>query len=282
MWQIRDRKFEWGKRTYLMGVINVTPDSFSDGGLFNSVDAAIAQAHSIAPYVDIFDIGGESTRPGADPVSADTEIDRVVPVITAIRAAYDQIPISIDTTKVAVAAAAIKAGADMINDVSAGRFDLNMLPFVGKQQIPFVLMHMQGQPRTMQHQPRYKNVVKEVSQFLADGIQMAIACGLPQDLIAIDPGIGFGKSLEHNLELLRDLPKLKSLKCPILVGVSRKSFIGKLCNQPAPNDRLWGTAAACTIAIAGGADILRVHDVKAIKDVCLVSDAIYRTRLSIN
>jgi dihydropteroate synthase len=282
MWQIRDRKFEWGKRTYLMGVINVTPDSFSDGGLFNSVDAAIAQAHSIAPYVDIFDIGGESTRPGADPVSAATEIDRVVPVITEIRAAYDRIPISIDTTKVAVAAAAIKAGADIINDVSAGRFDLNMLPFVGKQQIPFVLMHMQGQPRTMQHQPRYKNVVKEVSQFLADGIQMAIACGLPQDLITIDPGIGFGKSLEHNLELLRDLPKLKSLKCPILVGVSRKSFIGKLCNQPSPSNRLWGTAAACTIAIAGGADILRVHDVKAIKDVCLVSDAIYRTRLSIN
>jgi len=276
MWQIRDRKFRWGERTYLMGVINVTPDSFSDGGLFNSVDTALAQAHSMAADIDIFDIGGESTRPGAEPVDAATEMSRVVPVIEAIRAAYTGIPISIDTTKVEVAAAAVRAGADIVNDVSAGRFDLGMLPWVGKQQVPIVLMHMQGQPRTMQNQPSYKNVVKEVSRFLADGIYMTIACGLPPDLIAIDPGIGFGKSLEHNLVLLRSLKEFKHLNCPILVGVSRKSFIGKLCNQDLPSDRLWGTAAACTSAIGNGADILRVHDVKAIKDVCLVSDAIYR------
>jgi dihydropteroate synthase len=276
MWQIRDRKFIWGERTYLMGVINVTPDSFSDGGLFNSVESALAQADQLAPYADILDIGGESTRPGAESVDITEEIRRVVPVITAIRAKYQDLPISIDTTKVAVAKAAIAAGADMINDVSAGRFDLEMLPFVGKNQVPIVLMHIQGQPRTMQKNPHYQDVVKEVSKFLHNGITMAIACGLDRNLIAIDPGIGFGKTLEHNLQLLRALQKLKLLNCPILVGVSRKSFIGKLCNQHNPSDRLLGTAAACSIAIAHGADILRVHDAKEIKDVCLFTDAIYR------
>lgn len=276
MWQIRDRKFIWGERTYLMGVINVTPDSFSDGGLFNSVESALAQADQLAPYADILDIGGESTRPGAESVDITEEIRRVVPVITAIRAKYQDLPISIDTTKVAVAKAAIAAGADIINDVSAGRFDLEMLPFVGKNQVPIVLMHIQGQPRTMQQNPSYQDVVKEVSKFLHNGIAMAIACGLDQNLIAIDPGIGFGKTLEHNLQLLRELQKLKTLNCPILVGASRKSFIGKLCNQDHPSDRLLGTAAACSIAIAHGADILRVHDAKEIKDVCAVTDAIYR------
>jgi dihydropteroate synthase len=276
MWQIRDRKFIWGERTYLMGVINVTPDSFSDGGLFNSVESALAQADQLAPYADILDIGGESARPGAEPVEITEEIRRVVPVITAIRAKYQDLPISIDTTKVAVAKAAIAAGADIVNDVSAGRFDLEMLPFVGKNQVPIVLMHIQGQPRTMQKNPQYQDVVKEVGQFLHNGITMAIACGLDQNLIAIDPGIGFGKTLEHNLQLLRELQKLKTLNCPILVGASRKSFIGKLCNQDHPSDRLLGTAAACSIAIAHGADILRIHDAKEIKDVCLVTDAIYR------
>lgn len=276
MWKIRDRKFVWGERTYLMGVINITPDSFSDGGLYSDLESALTQADQLAPYVDILDIGGESTRPDAEPVESAEEIKRVVPVITAIRAKYPNLPISIDTTKVSVAEEAIAAGADMINDVSAGRFDLGMLPFVGKYQVPIVLMHMQGQPRTMQKRPYYKNVVEEVSKFLQNGIAMAIACGLPQDLIAIDPGIGFGKTLGHNLELLRELEKLKSLNCPILVGASRKSFIGKLCNQDLPSDRLMGTAAACSIAIAHGADILRVHDPKEIKDVCAVTDAVYR------
>ncbi|AFY74892.1 dihydropteroate synthase [Synechococcus sp. PCC 7502] len=276
MWQIRDRTLAWGERTYIMGVINVTPDSFSDGGLYTSVTSALAQAEQLAPYVDILDIGGESTRPGAEPVDGAEEINRVVPVIKAIRANYPDLPISIDTTKVAVAEAAIAAGSDIVNDVSAGRFDLEMLPFVGKYQVPIVLMHMQGQPRTMQKYPSYKNVVAEVTQFLQNGITMAIACGLPQNLIAIDPGLGFGKTLEHNLQLLRELKKLKTLKCPILVGASRKSFIGKLCNQDNPSDRLFGTAAACSVAIANGADILRVHDAKEIKDVCAVTDTIYR------
>ncbi len=276
MWKIRDHKFVWGERTYLMGVINITPDSFSDGGLYTDLESALAQADQLAPYIDILDIGGESTRPDAEPVDSNEEIRRVVPVITVIRAKYPHLPISIDTTKVSVASEAIAAGADIINDVSAGRFDLGMLPFVGKYQVPIVLMHMQGQPRTMQKRPYYKNVVAEVSQFLQNGIAMTIACGLPQDLIAIDPGIGFGKTLEHNLQLLRELEKLQNLSCPILVGASRKSFIGKLCDQDLPSDRLMGTAAACSIAIAHGADILRVHDAKEIKDVCAITDAVYR------
>ncbi len=277
MWKIRDRNFIWGVRTYLMGVINVTPDSFSDGGLYSSVESALAQAERLAPYVDILDIGGESTRPNAEPVDCAEEIRRVIPVITEVRAKYHNLAISIDTTKMAVAKAAIAAGADIVNDVSAGRFDLEMLPFVGKNQIPIVLMHMQGKPKTMQKHPYYQDLITDVAQFLQNGVSMAIACGLNPDLIAIDPGIGFGKTLEHNLQLLRQLQKLKGLNSPILVGVSRKSFIGKLCNQDIASDRLFGTAAACSVAIANGADILRVHDAKEIKDVCLVTDAIYRS-----
>jgi dihydropteroate synthase len=275
-WQIRDRVFVWDKRTYLMGIINVTPDSFSDGGMFNSTGSALAQADRLIPYVDILDIGGESTRPGAEAVSASDEIERVVPAIAAIRSKYPDIPISIDTTKAAVAEAAIEAGADIINDVSAGTLDVNILGVAARYQVPIILMHMQGEPRTMQINPHYQDVVVEVTQYLADRISEAIAAGVPQHLIAIDPGIGFGKTLEHNLELLRNLSELQQLDCPILVGVSRKSFIGKLCYQPDPNDRLLGTAAACTIAIAGGTNILRVHDARAIRDVCRIGDAIYR------
>jgi dihydropteroate synthase len=275
-WQIRDRVFVWDKRTYLMGIINVTPDSFSDGGMFNSTGSALAQADRLIPYVDILDIGGESTRPGAEAVSASDEIERVLPAIAAIRSKYPDIPISIDTTKAAVAEAAIEAGADIINDVSAGTLDVNILGVAARYQVPIILMHMQGEPRTMQINPHYQDVVVEVTQYLADRISEAIAAGVPQHLIAIDPGIGFGKTLEHNLELLRNLSELQQLDCPILVGVSRKSFIGKLCYQPDPNDRLLGTAAACTIAIAGGTNILRVHDARAIRDVCRIGDAIYR------
>jgi dihydropteroate synthase len=275
-WQIRDRYFDWARRTYLMGVINVTPDSFSDGGLFNSPQNALAQADRLIPYVDILDIGGESTRPGSEAVSVEDELKRILPAIEAIRRKYTLIPISVDTTKASVAEAALKAGADIINDVSAGKFDPDMLPLAAQSQVPIVLMHMQGEPRTMQIDPHYGDLISEVRQFLVDAIAQAIAVGLPQHLIAIDPGFGFGKTLDHNLELLRQLPEFKSLNCPILVGVSRKSFIGKLCNQPNPSDRLWGTAAACTVAISGGANILRVHDARAIQDVCCVSDAIYR------
>ena len=275
-WVIRDRQFIWGDRTYLMGVLNVTPDSFSDGGQFNSSDTALKQVAKMLPYIDILDIGGESTRPQAQPVSAEQECDRILPIIKAVRGAYPNLPISVDTVKASVAKAAIAAGADMLNDVSAGRFDPDMLPLVGRLQVPIFLMHMQGEPRTMQVHPKYHDVVNDVKHFLNDAISVAKACGIPKHLIAIDPGIGFGKTLEHNLELLRNLRAFQEIGLPLLLGVSRKSFIGKLCDRPNPSDRLFGTIAACSACIAGGADILRVHDPQEIADACRVSDAIFR------
>ncbi|OIP74640.1 MAG: dihydropteroate synthase [Oscillatoriales cyanobacterium CG2_30_44_21] len=275
-WQIRDRQFVWGDRTHIMGVLNITPDSFSDGGRFNSLDAARQQVAQMLPYIDILDIGGESTRPNAEPVSIAEECDRVLPIIATLRAEYPHLSISVDTMKSAVAKEAIATGADMINDVSAGRFDSAMLSLAGKLQVPIFLMHMQGKPQTMQTNPQYKNVVREVLQFLSDAIQMAKACGVPSHLVAIDPGIGFGKTLDHNLELIKNLSTFKNIKAPLLMGVSRKSFIGTICDRPNPSDRLFGTIAACTACIAGGADILRVHDPKEIFDACRISDAIFR------
>lgn len=275
-WVIRDRQFIWGDRTYIMGILNVTPDSFSDGGKFNSRDAALQQVAQMLPYIDILDIGGESTRPNAQPVSANEESDRILPIIEAVRAEYPNLPISVDTVKAAVAKAAIAAGADMLNDISAGRFDPDMLPLVGQLQVPIFLMHMQGEPRTMQANPKYRDVVQDIKQFLIDAISVAKAWGIPQHLIAIDPGIGFGKSLEHNLELLRNLSAFKTIKAPLLLGVSRKSFIGKICDRPDPSDRLFGTIAACSACIAGGADILRVHDPKEVAEACRVNDSIFR------
>lgn len=275
-WTIRDRQFIWGDRTYLMGILNVTPDSFSDGGQFNSRDAALKQVAQMSPYIDMLDIGGESTRPNAAAISAAEEIDRVLPIVAAIRDEYPDLPISIDTVKASVAKAAIAAGADMLNDVSAGRADPEMLPLAGKLQVPIFLMHMQGEPRTMQINPQYRDVVKDIQQFLTDAISVAKSCGIPKHLVAIDPGIGFGKTLDHNLELLRNLRAFQSIPVPLLLGVSRKSFIGKLCDRPDPSDRLLGTIAACSAGIAGGADILRVHDPKEVAEACRVSDAIFR------
>lgn len=275
-WVIRDRKFIWGDRTYLMGILNITPDSFSDGGQFNSRDAALRQVEQMLPYIDMLDIGGESTRPNAQPVRAEQECDRILPIIQAIRETYPNLPISVDTVKASVAKSAIAAGADMLNDVSAGRFDPEMLPLVGKLQVPIFLMHMQGEPRTMQANPKYRDVVQDVQQFLTDAILVAKACGIPKHLMAIDPGIGFGKTLDHNLKILKNLPSFKEINAPLLLGVSRKSFIDKICDRPDPCDRLFGTIAACSACIAGGADILRVHDPKEIFDACRVSDAIFR------
>ncbi|NJK60927.1 MAG: dihydropteroate synthase [Oscillatoriales cyanobacterium SM2_1_8] len=273
-WQVGDRRLVWGQRTYLMAVLNVTPDSFSDGGRFDSVERALAKVEAIATATDILDIGGESTRPGSTPVTATEELARVIPVIRAVRARHPHLPISIDTTKAVVAEAALAAGANILNDVSAGRDDPKMLPLAAQTQVPMVLMHRQGLPPTMQQDPQYRDVVTEVRQFLTDAQTMAAALGIAQ--VAIDPGIGFGKTLEHNLALLRHLSALQTLNAPVLVGVSRKSFLGNLCDRPHPADRVWGTAAACTAAIAGGADILRVHDVWEMRDVCRVADALYR------
>ena len=276
-WVIRDRKFIWGDRTYLMGVLNVTPDSFSDGGQFNSRDAALRQVEQMLPYIDMLDIGGESTRPNAQPVSEVEECDRILPIIQAVRETYANLPISVDTVKATVAKSAIAAGADMLNDVSAGRFDPEMLPLAGKLQVPIFLMHMQGEPRTMQTHPNYRDVVQDIQQFLTDAILVAKACGIPKHLIAIDPGIGFGKTLDHNLQILKNLRSFKEISAPLLLGVSRKSFIDKICDRPDPCDRLFGTIAACSACIAGGADILRVHDPQEIFDACRVSDAIFRS-----
>ncbi|MGH1396376.1 MAG: dihydropteroate synthase [Trichormus sp.] len=273
---IRDRCFDWGQRTYLMGVLNVTPDSFSDGGEFNSTAAALSQAQAlVAAGADIIDVGGQSTRPGAEQISLEVELNRVLPILEVLRPKIS-VPISVDTTRATVAKAAIQAGADIINDISGGTFDPQMLPTVASLGVPIVLMHIRGTPQTMQQMAEYQDLIGEISSFLAQQIAIATDLGLEPEKIIIDPGIGFAKNYEQNLEILRRLGSLRSLNCPILVGVSRKSFIGRILNQPDPKARVWGTAAACCAAIFNGADILRVHDIQAMRDVSLVADAIYR------
>ncbi len=273
---IRDRCFEWGQRTYLMGIVNVTPDSFSDGGEFNTTGAALAQAQAmVAGGADIIDIGGQSTRPKAEQISLTEELDRVLPVLQVLRKEIS-IPISIDTTRAVVAKAAIDAGADIVNDISGGTFDPEMLPTVASLGVPVILMHIRGNPQTMQQLTDYQDVMGEISNFLANQIKAATAAGINEEKIIIDPGIGFAKNYEQNLEIFRRLSQLRQLNCPILVGPSRKSFIGRILNQPDPKARLWGTAAACCAAIFNGADILRVHDVREMREVSLVADALLR------
>jgi dihydropteroate synthase len=276
---IQGKNFDWGHRTYVMGVLNVTPDSFSDGGEFQTVSAAVVRAaEMVAAGVDIIDIGGESTKPGATPVDAATELERVIPVIEAIRKdpAMKQVPISIDTTKSIVAEAAIGAGADIVNDVSGGEFDIQMFETVAKLNVPYVMMHMRGTPGTMQQMTDYQDVVAEIIAFFEIQIDRAIKCGIDRSQMIIDPGIGFAKTYQQSIELIRQLAKFQVLELPLLVGVSRKSFIGSILNQPDPNQRLWGTAAACCAAIANGADILRVHDVAEMVDVSRVADVMWR------
>ncbi len=279
---LRNKVFEWGKRTYLMGVLNVTPDSFSDGGDFNTIESALAQAENMVKSgVDIIDIGGQSTRPGAAEISSSEEIDRVIPVVQMLRQKADifgSIPISVDTTRADVASAAVEAGADIINDISGATFDSEMLSTVSKLAVPIILMHIRGTPQTMQKLTDYRDLIGEIGEFLESRIAAAVAAGIDKSQIVIDPGIGFAKTYSQNLEILRELPKFRFLDCPILVGVSRKSFIGQILNQPEAKQRVWGTAAACTGAIANLADILRVHDVKEMHDVCQVADAIFRNQ----
>jgi dihydropteroate synthase len=278
-WVTNHGTLVWGEKTQVMGILNVTPDSFSDGGLFDSLPGAIAQAVLMVEQgADILDIGGESTRPGSQPVSEAEELQRVLPVIRALRAQplFDKTPISVDTVKASVARAAIESGADFVNDVSGGMADPEMLAVVAALGCPIVLMHMRGTPNTMQQMTDYGDVVQEVCDRLGELVNQAVAAGVSRDQIAIDPGIGFAKTAMQNLPLLRELAQFQTLGCPVLVGVSRKSFIGAILDRPDPKDRLWGTAAACTAAIAGGADILRVHDVAPMADVRSIADAIYR------
>lgn len=277
-WTIRGRSFEWGQRTYLMGVLNVTPDSFSDGGEFNTPTTALAQAQQLVTAgADMIDIGGQSTRPGAAEISLEEELDRVLSVLQVLRQEI-QVPISVDTTRSAVAKAAVEAGADIVNDISGGTFDSDMLPTVAQLDVPIVLMHIRGTPQTMQQMTDYQDLIGEIYQFLESRLKAANDLGINSSKIIIDPGVGFAKKYDQSLEILRRLSVFRSLGCPILLGASRKSFIGQILNQPEPKARVWGTAAACCAAIANGADILRVHDIKEMHDVRLVADAIFRYR----
>ena len=277
--QHRSYTFDWRSRTYLMGILNVTPDSFSDGGLYDDVNAAIVQAKQMMnDGADILDIGGQSTKPNANEVTPEQELHRVIPIVTALRKdpSFNRIAISIDTTKSLVAKLSVEAGADMINDVSGATFDTQMLSTVAKLGVPIVLMHLRGTPKTMQQMTNYEDLTGEIIEFLRDRMAAAIAAGIRSDHIIIDPGIGFAKTGEQSLELLRNIEKFNVLNAPILIGTSRKSFIGKILDQPDPTKRIWGTAATCAAAIAHGANILRVHDIAEMADVMRVADAIWR------
>jgi dihydropteroate synthase len=253
-----------------MGVLNVTPDSFSDGGRFFDAKPAVARAMAMLQAgADIIDIGGESTRPEATPVCADEELRRVLPVVLAL----SKHVVSIDTTKALVAEAALATGARIVNDISALRADPRMAKVVRDSGAGLVLMHMQGTPETMQQDPQYEDVAGEVGEFLAERIRFAESQGVKKNQIAVDPGIGFGKTVEHNLQLLAELESLRKLGCPILVGTSRKSFIGKQLGRE-PHERLWGTAATVAWAVAHGAGIVRVHDVAEMRDVVRMVEAI--------
>jgi dihydropteroate synthase len=260
-----------------MGVLNVTPDSFSDGGRFATVDAAVAQAQAmVAAGADMIDVGGESTRPGSVPVAADEQIKRVVPVIERI--ANLPVTISIDTTRAAVAQSALDAGVAVVNDISAGRDDGDLLPLVARRGVPVVLMHMQGTPATMQDAPSYRDVVAETISFLRERVAAAQAVGVELSKILLDPGIGFGKTQEHNLELLRRQREFLALGRPIVIGTSRKGFIGRITGESEPSKRLFGTAASVALAIANGAAIVRVHDVGPMVQVVRMTRAILERR----
>jgi dihydropteroate synthase len=256
----------------LMGIVNVTPDSFSDGGRFLDPGRAIEHARGMVEQgADVLDIGGESTRPGAAAVDATEELARVGPVIEGLAAAG--VPISIDTSKLAVAEAALRAGASMVNDVTALRAEPEIAALCSDRDAELVLMHMQGDPRTMQENPTYEDVVSDVKAFLAERMEFAIGEGVPEDRIWLDPGIGFGKTAEHNLELLRRLRELTELGRSLLVGTSRKSFIGKITGAEV-DQRLGGTIASCALAFANGATMIRVHDVREVREGMQVAGAI--------
>lgn len=260
------------RRALVMGVLNVTPDSFSDGGRFAARDAAVAHAaEMVEAGADLIDVGGESTRPGSQPVPADEQIARVVSVIQAIAS---RVAVSIDTTRATVADAALNAGACLVNDISAGRDDPGMFPLVARRKTAMVLMHMQGTPATMQDDPSYRNVAGEVELFLRRRMNLAVSAGVKRNRILVDPGIGFGKTMEHNLALLREQRGLRRLGRPVVIGASRKGFVGKITNEPDPARRLFGTAACVAWSLANGAAIVRVHDVAAMSQVVAMIQAI--------
>ncbi len=270
---------DFSKKTYIMGILNVTPDSFSDGGLYFSEKKAIEHAlRLVKEGADIIDVGGESTRPGSEPVSLEEEIRRTIPVISALSKEI-RVPISIDTYKAEVARRALDAGATMVNDISGLRFDPDMPAVVAEYGVPVVIMHIKGRPKDMQQNPVYEALIPEIMDYLRISIRLAIKFGIKEDMIIIDPGIGFGKTFEHNLEIINNLKEFTLLEKPVAVGVSRKAFIGRILGDLPPQERLEGTAAAVAIAIYNGANIVRVHDVKEIVRVARVVDSIIRERI---
>jgi dihydropteroate synthase len=273
VWRVGDRALSCSGRTLVMGILNVTPDSFSDGGRFVAVEPALRHAlEMVGDGADILDVGGESTRPGSDPVPAEEEIRRVVPVVERLAAELPDVPVSVDTRKASVAAAALEAGAVIVNDISAGG-DPAMFPVVAGRRAAIVLMHMRGEPKTMQEAPSYDDVVGEVHGFLRERIESATAAGIDPERIAVDPGIGFGKALPHNLELLRRIGAFVDMGRPVLVGPSRKRFIGTILDLP-EDQRVEGTVGAVVWLVAHGAHIVRVHDVREVVRALRVVDAI--------
>jgi len=272
--RLGSRRLAVGPRPAIMGVVNVTPDSFSDGGRHFDRDAAIAHGCRLAEEgADIIDIGGESTRPGSRPLSEEEELARVMPVIeglaTRVRAA-----VSIDTRHARVARRAVQAGASLINDVTGLQGDPDMAGVAAETGAGVAIMHMLGEPKTMQDNPRYDHLMADICRYLRRGIEAAVAAGVPEEAILVDPGFGFGKTLEHNVAILAQLGQLRTLGQPILVGVSRKRFIGRLTGIATPAERTYGTAAACALAVAAGALVLRVHDVAAMKQALAVAASV--------
>jgi dihydropteroate synthase len=276
--KLPSRTLTLGERTLVMGILNVTPDSFSDGGKFLDAGAAVARALEMERQgADLLDIGGESTRPGSEGVSAEEELRRILPVLRALRGRL-KIPVSIDTQKAVVAEAAVAAGAELINDVSALRADAALAGVARRHRVPLILMHMRGEPRTMQQGPFARDVLRDVTTGLRAAVRRARAAGVRKSHLILDPGIGFGKNYAQNFELLAKLPRLAALGHPLLVGPSRKAFLGATLGTEGrplpPAERVWGTAAAVAAAILGGAHIVRVHDVAEMAQVAHITDAI--------
>lgn len=275
-WRCADRALPLGQKTLLMGILNVTPDSFSDGGLYEDPGRAAERAWQMADEgADLLDVGGMSSRPGSEEIPIEEEWRRIEPVLKRLGDRFP-LPLSIDTYRAPVAHAAINLGVCIINDISALRADPNMLPLAAESGAGLILMHMRGTPRTMQQKVEYSDILSEIESFLTGRCRFAQEQGVERAQVVFDPGIGFGKSLEGNLQLIREVRRFASGAAGVLIGPSRKSFIGKVLDRPRPEERLWGTAAAVALAIGAGADIVRVHDVAAMADVCKVADAIVR------
>ncbi len=275
----KDFSLDFSNKTYIMGILNVTQDSFSDGGLYFDKSAAIKRAiQMVEEGADIIDIGGESTRPGAEPVTVEEELRRTIPVIEVL-AKEINVPISIDTYKSEVAEKALDAGASIVNDISGLRFDPEMAKVVSEYKVPVVIMHIKGRPKDMQQNPVYEALIPEIMDYLREGIRLAKESGVSEDKIIIDPGIGFGKTFNQNLEIINNLREFTLLEKPILIGLSRKAFIGKILGNVSVTDRLEGTAAAVAISIMNGANIIRVHDIKEMVRVARVADAIKNLRI---